>query len=131
MKTITNLLIATILFVSFTAFGQKQIPVTVNNPTHFIVNPAFKVNLIVEDCFAEGKTVTAEIISPKKYKAKYSLLWELDGGAQGHSKRLECVTGNTVTVHVTQYPSGKRITKSVRTYTNSNLRKNTNFQSVF
>lgn len=112
MKTIKNLLVVLCLLVAFNATAQK----TKALPQDVVFGfQKFKIELRSYDCFLNGKTVVARVVQLNgKYRSKYRFMWEVDGKPQGHRSMIECATGKVATVHVTQYPSGIRFSKSIK-----------------
>ena len=112
MKTIKNVLIVLTFFAPTLVFGQKMITPKSNQ---FILKSTFKVSLNATDCYLQGKTIQANLYSlDNRHKIRYSYAWEVDGIPYGHSSKIECVSGEIATVHVTQYPSGIRVSKSIK-----------------
>ena len=115
MKSLKNLLVALAILTPMFVTAQKMTSpkaaiLQVNNET------PFEIQLLLSHCYLTGTSIAVNIREgyvSRSVKPTYAFLWEVDGVPQGHAPNIECVSGKVATVHVTQYPSGKRITKTV------------------
>ncbi|MEO1263150.1 MAG: hypothetical protein AAFZ15_30350 [Bacteroidota bacterium] len=112
MKTIKNLVLAFFVFAAINVEAQKA-PLSLLQTID--ISQKFKIDIQQFDCFLNGKTIVARVNNNnQKNKNRYTFMWEIDGVPFGHDPLVECVSGRMATVHVTQYPSGIRLTKSVK-----------------
>lgn len=120
MKTIKMIFAVAAFCLPTFAFSQKTAyPVKGVNPINIAQKQVrkkapFRAQLTVSNCFVGAQTVTARITASINKGSAYSFMWEVDGVPHGHNNQISCVTGKVATVHIREYPSGNRITQSIK-----------------
>lgn len=101
MKTTLFILVSSITLFITACTSEQELA----QPTS---TAAFTYELHSESCEEGGSKFWIDL----QNRSAYSLLWEMDGGAQGHYQETNCLCGDSITVHVTRLEDGMRVSQS-------------------